>query len=142
MTGRDDKGSGKRLLDHLKEYFEYSIESTADWRRRKAAEYPDDERNAQAAAALERLHAYVYELPADGGSPGLDRYLKAQAHIIANKDERSDRMIQRATEIESEYLGDIYVTGISLTPEGFEAFLERLAEAIESEIFEIKHEKA
>jgi hypothetical protein len=45
------------IADHFREQ--------ARWRRDKAAEYPDDQRNAQCAAGLEELAEYVLGLPAD-----------------------------------------------------------------------------
>ena len=36
-----------------------NFRAQARWRREKAEEYPDDERNAQSAAALESLAEYV-----------------------------------------------------------------------------------
>jgi len=41
------------------------IESSAEWRGRKAEEYPDDARNAQSAAALELAAREVAALPDD-----------------------------------------------------------------------------
>jgi hypothetical protein len=40
------------------------VACTADWRREKAAEYPDDERNNQAAALLDSLAAELDGLEA------------------------------------------------------------------------------
>jgi hypothetical protein len=41
------------------------IRSTADWRDRKAEEYPDDERNARSATALREMADLVEQLPED-----------------------------------------------------------------------------
>ncbi|MCX6023341.1 MAG: hypothetical protein NTZ05_16760 [Chloroflexi bacterium] len=43
-----------------------AIEDQARWRAEKAREYPNDERNAQAAEGLRDLAAYVQALPEDG----------------------------------------------------------------------------
>jgi hypothetical protein len=40
----------------------YQVEATADWRRRKAEYFPDDDRNTRAAKELERLAAEVDQL--------------------------------------------------------------------------------
>jgi hypothetical protein len=40
---------------HVKECLINEIECSAEWRREKAAEYPDDRRNEACASALERL---------------------------------------------------------------------------------------
>lgn len=40
---------------HVKDCIGEDLTSTAEWRRLKAEEYPDDERNLEAAERLERL---------------------------------------------------------------------------------------
>ena len=46
----------------VREMFELNIESTAEWRSRKAVEYPEDSRNEQSSTALVKLLKYVREL--------------------------------------------------------------------------------
>ena len=41
--------------DEIREALRLDIEQTADWRRCKAAEYPEDSRNLEAAALLDKL---------------------------------------------------------------------------------------
>jgi len=48
------------LQERLVEY----LEQQADWRERKAEEYPEDARNASAAHGLHELAEYVAALPA------------------------------------------------------------------------------
>lgn len=43
------------LVDNAFEHLTLKTENTADWRRQKAIEFPDDLRNLRAAEALERL---------------------------------------------------------------------------------------
>lgn len=45
-----------------KEWLAEHASGSADWRRRKADEYPDDVRNIQAAESLEALEAYLLAL--------------------------------------------------------------------------------
>jgi hypothetical protein len=45
------------------ELLEIDFLSTADWRRRKAAEFPEDTRNAAAADMLERLAGTARQVP-------------------------------------------------------------------------------
>ena len=52
-------------FEEYKSYLVMSVESTADWRARKAAEHPDDERNVDSSRALEALATKLEELPAD-----------------------------------------------------------------------------
>jgi len=47
--------------EELKEEFERQ----AEWRREKAAQYPNDERNAEAAAIFDRLASSVAACPAE-----------------------------------------------------------------------------
>jgi hypothetical protein len=48
--------------DDLTWMLKESLEGTAEWRRRVALEYPDDERNVKAAKALERLATTVEQV--------------------------------------------------------------------------------
>src|SRR5512140_1067506 len=43
--------------DEIREALRLDFEQTADWRRSKAAEYPGDSRNLEAAALLDKLAA-------------------------------------------------------------------------------------
>lgn len=58
-------------------YLSSYVRAQAEWRRAKAEEYPEDERNARSAAALEDFAQYVAELE-EAGDPRA-RYL-AQYH--------------------------------------------------------------
>ena len=49
----------------VREWLVQSLESSADWRERKAEEYPDDARNATCAAALAQAAREVAALPDD-----------------------------------------------------------------------------
>jgi hypothetical protein len=62
-------------LSHL---IELNVESTADWRRMKAVEFPDDRRNLKAAEELDQLAKELGEL---GGSD-LDRRLEVVEAIV------------------------------------------------------------
>ena len=78
----------------LSDYFR----SQADWRRQKAEEYPEDERNAQSAAALESLAEYVE--PDEHGEyeagPVIDRLLPHLAdHGMSLGGEETARAVSR-----------------------------------------------
>ena len=49
--------------DEIREALRLDFEQTADWRRSKAAEYPEDSRNLEAAALLDKLAASVETVP-------------------------------------------------------------------------------
>lgn len=51
------------MSEYLSEQIGYNVENTADWRRRKAEEFPDDTRNLAAAEELERLAAEISGIP-------------------------------------------------------------------------------
>ena len=53
------------MSEYLNEMIGYDVSGTAEWRRRKAAEFPDDARNIRAAEELERLAKDIDAL-ADG----------------------------------------------------------------------------
>jgi hypothetical protein len=47
------------MSEYLNEMIGYQVGSTAEWRRRKAEEFPDDRRNLEAAEELEELEAQI-----------------------------------------------------------------------------------
>ena len=53
------------MMDNLevRGWLRQAIENTADWRRRTAEQYPDDNRNIEAAEELERLAGTVDDIP-------------------------------------------------------------------------------
>ena len=53
------------MTETVREWLVQSIEASADWRERKAEEYPGDARNATCAAALAQAAREVAALPAD-----------------------------------------------------------------------------
>ena len=46
-------------MSDLNEKIGYQVQGTADWRRQKAEQFPDDERNLEAAEELDRLAAEI-----------------------------------------------------------------------------------
>jgi hypothetical protein len=50
------------MSDDLNVLIGYQVQSTAEWRRRKAEEFPADNRNLRAAEELERLAAQIDKL--------------------------------------------------------------------------------
>ena len=56
----DLAGGHKMTDDEIREALRLDFEQTADWRRSKAAEYPEDSRNLEAAALLDKLAAYSF----------------------------------------------------------------------------------
>lgn len=52
-------------LEFLKEQIGFAVEGSAQWRRRKAEEYPEDARNERSAGALDRLAERLAALPSE-----------------------------------------------------------------------------
>ena len=55
------------MSEYLNEQIGYNVQGTAEWRRRKAEEFPDDTRNLQAAEELESIANEIETL--DEGCP-------------------------------------------------------------------------
>jgi hypothetical protein len=49
-------------LSIINEIIGFNVENTAEWRRQKAQQFPDDERNLKAAEALDRLAQEISQL--------------------------------------------------------------------------------
>ena len=58
-------GRHKMTDEEIREALRLDFEQTADWRRSKAAEYPEDSRNLEAAALLDKLAASVETVAPD-----------------------------------------------------------------------------
>jgi hypothetical protein len=50
------------MSDDLNMIIGYQVQSTAEWRRDKARQFPDDARNLRAAEELEQLAAQIEKL--------------------------------------------------------------------------------
>ena len=67
------------------------IRAQALWRESKAEEYPDDERNAHSAAALEALAAYV-----DKGADACDTWTITTLDLLLDEGTEPDGRVSRA----------------------------------------------
>src|SRR5215467_9703268 len=74
-------------VNDIREQLRLRFESTAYWRREKAKEYPDDERNAEAAAHLEHLATTVDSVP--------DQKLAAYAELYDERDTEEENEMFR-----------------------------------------------
>jgi hypothetical protein len=99
-------------LQHLKEAFG----GTAEWRRGKADEYPDDERNQKAAEILDRLAATVNDI-----SPAA---INSYRDFFAGRDPNDPL---EASETEQEHLRDV---GFHSEPQNAEEFLRDLVDEL------------
>lgn len=50
-------------IEEFKEHLEFRVKDTAEWRRQKAEEYPDDARNAEASDLLSRIERDLHDTP-------------------------------------------------------------------------------
>jgi len=97
-----------QLLDNMKDFLINSIEGTADWRARKANEYPDDAiRNLDAEKSLIALAEYIRNLPGD--HPLFSTMTKAW---------ENDNVPESAQEDENEYTR-MYGFQMEASPERF-----------------------
>jgi hypothetical protein len=97
----------------MSSYIKENIEGTAEWRRRKAEEFPDDARNLKAAEELDRLAEEVGKLE------GSELYRRIDAMIELAGDTNVD--LVTLCERESEELRHI----------GFHSFYESGAEFLQ-----------
>ncbi|MGI4801032.1 MAG: hypothetical protein ACRYG8_44805 [Janthinobacterium lividum] len=99
------------------------LSNKADWRRQKARQYPDDERNLDAAELLDRLAGEVLALE---GSPSAAAFEKEHAAIFLGEDEDQAQEIMR---LWSEYRSGI---GFRIFPDTGKAVLRELLELARS----------
>ncbi len=116
------------MSDSLDEIIALAVASTAEWRRRKAKEFPEDARNVKAAEELERLTAEIELLE---GSAIHKRIIEATANINRAHDV-SDDIWPDVTEAVSTELRSIgfhnsYEAGLQL----LEWYRDLLQEAFE-----------
>ncbi len=104
--------------EHFRDLLRYSFEGNADWRRRKAEEYPDDRRNLEAAEIFDRLLATVDKVP--------DNLIDAYAAVF-NRDGDAP---YKASEVEQEHLRSV---GFHSAPEDAAEFLREYLDAVEGE---------
>jgi hypothetical protein len=102
------------MSEYLNVMIGYQVGSTAEWRRRKAEEFPDDRRNVKAAEELERLEAEIDRI---GESETIHLQI-AELHDSLNAIDDGDGWLHIG-EVVSEELRSIgfhggYETGLKL----------------------------
>ena len=75
------------MSEYLNEQIGYNVQGTAEWRRRKAEEFPDDTRNLQAAEELERIANEIETL--DEGCP-IHKQIEEAEEFLNNTIETCD----------------------------------------------------
>jgi hypothetical protein len=101
-----------------------ALESTAEWRRRKAEEYPEDDRNGRAAKALAKLAVEVRRLV---GTPLGQEFEALQEKVYTAEWRGSDRLM----EDENRHLSRIGFDSFPDTGEEYlRARMEIYAEAL------------
>jgi hypothetical protein len=105
----------------INEIVGFQVESTAEWRRLKAEQFPDDARNLEAADELDRLASEIGDLE------GSDLHLSINALIDRVGDVKSDLSVTHA-EMVSDALRAI---GFHGSYENGAAFLEWYRDSLE-----------
>lgn len=103
-------------LHEFRDDFQAAFKNQADWRTRKAEEFPDDPRNAAAADLLNRLSAWVEWRLFD------DELLRKYQHL-ADAQETSLDVVEEEQELIRE-------VGFHFFPNSVDEFLEELIERI------------
>ena len=131
---RSGLGPGGNVLDieEFRDFLSAACENTADWRDRKATQYPSDVRNLHSAEALREVAKQLRTLPSS--HPGLIRLwnLYFGPRTKAPELEREDDAL-RGTEIESELLRTYGFAYDQIKPDA-EELLARCASGFEAEI--------
>jgi hypothetical protein len=86
---------------HINDLIE-RVDASAEWRARKAEQYPDDRRNAQSSKALVKLAQNLKALPAD------DEHAEAYEAVMDRMEELDDGdadLFLRVSEHETGYIG-------------------------------------
>jgi hypothetical protein len=121
--------SMSNTLSHL---IEFNVESTADWRRGKAEEFPDDSRNLEAAEELDSLAKQLQEL---AGSD-LDRRIEALDAVAEKNGWDVDVHVDLSEWVSEALRGIGFRTSYSGTT-FLEAYLEEFERRVQRRIDEI-----
>jgi hypothetical protein len=113
-------------MKHIQGFIE-DVEGQADWRARKADEYPDDVRNANASKGLTDLAKFIAVLPDD--APILIRLDAALVRLYSDP----DIMFTMEPSV-TDILGQFRFGRTMLKSEGFEEFISGLIEVIERHV--------
>lgn len=103
-------------LHEFQDDFQAAFSNQADWRARKAEEFPDDPRNAAAAELLGKLAAQVE-------SRAFDRELLRKYSHIADAQDTSPDVVEEEQELIRE-------VGFHFFPDSVDEFLKELIERI------------
>ena len=111
-------------FEEYRDYLADEIEGTADWRSRKAEEFPDDPRNKEAAEGLAKLAEKIRSLPADDEKI---RQLWRVDFSLAEIVSEDDKSLERA-QAQGEFLREYGFSGTATVDSG--EFLDDLFEAV------------
>jgi hypothetical protein len=119
------------MSEYLNETIGYKLEGTAEWRRRKAEQFPDDSRNVEAAEELERL---AREVDALGKDSEIEEQIRDAEERI-NRLEKWDALAKIedavSTELRSIGFHGSYGTATELLTWYRDLLSEKLRELIE-----------
>ena len=113
------------MSDDLNMIIGYQVQSTAGWRREKAAQFPDDARNLRAAEELEHLAAQIEKLE---GSDTHQRVRDIFDRVLAADDGGDWSDINEAVSAELRAIG--FHTGYETGEQFLEWYCGRLEEGL------------
>jgi hypothetical protein len=123
------------MSEYLNQMIGYEVGSTAEWRRRKAEQFPDDGRNLVAAEELEELAAQIDQI---GESDPIHHQI-AELHERLLTADDSDDAARNIGESVSEELRSIgfrggYATGLELLEWYRDLLQETLDEVLDAAV--------
>jgi len=120
------------MSEYLNELIGYNVQGTAEWRRRKAEQFPEDTRNTGAAEELERLAREISEL--DGSE--IEQQI-TEVHDNLNREEDWCDAWQELNESVSEELRSIgFHNSYSTATKFLEWYRDLLSEKLHQKIEE------
>jgi hypothetical protein len=115
----------------INETLHYQIESTADWRRMKAIEFPQDTRNLKAAELLERLAEEVDKLDGSDLEKRIDALWDRWREL---DDDDGLKILEELNEDISSSLRSVGFHGCPSGTEFLESYCETLEELIKDHV--------
>jgi hypothetical protein len=123
------------MSEYLMEIIGYQVESTADWRREKAQQFPDDDRNPRAAKELDELASGIGQI--FESDPVYAQVVEQHETLIGLGMDAASWAVERLNEDVAAELRSIGFHGGYESAHSFlEWYSERLQEAVDEALNE------